>query len=44
MAVCFGAELAAATLVDGAFGERAAAVYEPLLEAEIPNEKGGTRR
>jgi exodeoxyribonuclease V gamma subunit len=44
MVVCFGADLAAATLVDGAFGERAAAVYEPLLEAEMARETRRTRR
>jgi exodeoxyribonuclease V gamma subunit len=44
MVVCFGAELDAATLVDGAFGERAAAVYEPLLEAEMARETRRTRR
>jgi exodeoxyribonuclease V gamma subunit len=44
MVVCFGAELPAAALIDGCFGERAAAFYGPLLEAEIPRPKGRSRR
>jgi exodeoxyribonuclease V gamma subunit len=43
MVVCFGAERSAADLIDGAFGERAQALYGPLLDAEIrrPRRGGG---
>jgi exodeoxyribonuclease V gamma subunit len=44
MVVCFGAELPAATLLDGGFGERAAAFYGALLAAELPAQKGRSRR
>ncbi len=44
MEVCFGATLPAADLVDERFGERAAALYGPLLEAEIPKPKRGPGR
>jgi hypothetical protein len=33
MVVCFGADLPAEDLLGGDFGERAAALYGPLLEA-----------
>jgi hypothetical protein len=42
--VCFGADLPAATLIDGEFGERAAAFYGAVLEAEIPRPKGRARQ
>jgi exodeoxyribonuclease V gamma subunit len=44
MVVCFGADLPAATLIDGEFGERAAAFYGAVLEAEIPRPKGRARQ
>jgi exodeoxyribonuclease V gamma subunit len=43
MVVCFGADLRARDLVDGAFGERAQAIYGPVLAAEIPPQRGRKR-
>jgi exodeoxyribonuclease V gamma subunit len=39
MVVCFGAERSAAALLDARFGERADALYGPLLAAEIRRER-----
>ncbi|MEB3255505.1 MAG: exodeoxyribonuclease V subunit gamma [Synechococcaceae cyanobacterium] len=44
MVVCFGAERSASALIDASFGERADALYGPLLAAEIRPARGRSGR
>jgi hypothetical protein len=39
MVVCFGADLPASSLIDGAFGRLATELYGPILAAEVKQKK-----